>query len=87
MKDLKQTKELFEGLKLVAVAAKKISKDGKVDLSDVGAVIDLAKESSILIDAVKDIKEVPEELKDLEKEELLELIMAVYKAVDEVEKA
>jgi hypothetical protein len=86
MSEIKQTKELFEGLKLVAVAAKKIAKDGKVDLSDVGAVIDLAKESSVLIEAVKDLDQVPTELKDLEKEELLELILTVYKAVDEIEK-
>lgn len=85
MKDLKQTKELLEGLKLIAVAAKKVAKDGKVDLSDVGAVIDLAKESSKLVEAVKDIQEIPSELADLEKEELLEIILAVYKAVEEVE--
>lgn len=87
MKDIKQTKELFEGLKLIAIAAKKIAADGKLDVSDISVVIDLAKDSAKLIEAVKDISEIPEELKDLEKEELLELILSVYKAVEEVEKA
>lgn len=87
MKDIKETRELFAGLSLVAKAAKKIAADGKVSLADAEHVIDLAKESSLLVAAVKDLKEVPAELKDLEKEELLELILTVYKAVQEIEQA
>lgn len=87
MKDIKETKELFAGLALIAKAAKKIAEDGKVSLLDASHVIDLAKESAVLVAAVKDIKEVPEELKDLEKEELLDLIMVVYKSISEIEKA
>lgn len=80
-KDIKETKELFAGLALVAKATKKIAEDKKVDGNDIPHVIDLAKDAPILIAAVDGIKEVPAELKDLSKEELLELIMLVYKEI------
>jgi type III secretion system FlhB-like substrate exporter len=85
MKDIKETKELFAGLALIAKAAKKIAADGKVSLADAEHIIDLAKESSVIVAAFKDLKEVPAELKDLDKEELIDLVLTVYKAVGEVE--
>lgn len=80
-KEIKETKELFTGLALVAKAAKKIAADKKVSVEDLPAIIDLAKESPVLIAAVEGVSEVPAELKDLDKEELLELIMIVYKEI------
>lgn len=80
-KTIKETKELFKGLGLVAKTAKAVAKDGKVDFSDLSHVVELAKNSSVLIEAVKDVKEVPAELKDLSKEELLEIIGLVYAEV------
>lgn len=80
-KEIKETKELFAGLALVAKATKKIAADRKVSAEDIPHVIDLAKESPALIAAVDGVTEVPAELKDLSKEELLELIMLVYKEI------
>lgn len=77
-KTIKETKELFKGLALVVKAGKKVAADGKVDFSDIAHVVELAKSSSVIVEAVKDVKEVPAELKDLSKEELLELIGLVY---------
>lgn len=86
-KTIKETKELFQGLGAVAKTAKAVAKDGKVDFSDISHVVELAKNSSVLVEAVKDIDQIPAELKDLEKDELLEIIMLVYKQVSEVEAA
>lgn len=86
-KTIKETKELFEGLGEVAKTAKLVAKDGKVDFSDSAHVIELAKNSTVLVEAVKGIEQVPAELKDLSKEELLELILIVYKKIETVEKA
>jgi hypothetical protein len=85
-KSIKETKELFEGLAEVAKTAKAVANDGKVDFSDLSHVVALATNSSVLVAAVKDVNEVPEEIKDLSKEELLELIGIIYKKVSEVEK-
>lgn len=84
---IKETKELFEGLSEVAKVAKAVQKDGKVDFTDLSHVIDLAKKSSVLVEAVKGIDKVPEEIKNLSKEELLEVVMLVYKKISEVESA
>lgn len=80
-KSIKETKELFEGLALVAKTVKKIAADKKVDANDIPHVIELAKDAPILLAAIENVKEVPAELKDLDKEELLELIMLVYKEI------
>lgn len=77
-KGIKETKELFKGLASVAKTAKDVAADGKVDFSDLKHVVKLAENSASIVEAVKDIKEVPAEVKDLDKEELLELIGIIY---------
>lgn len=81
VKSIKETKELFAGLGLVAKEVKGALADGKLDLSDLKFVLDLGKEHQVLVDAVQGVGEVPAELKDLDKEELLEIIMLVYKEI------
>lgn len=80
-KGIKETKELFDGLALVAKSVKAVMKDGKVDLSDVGTLVELGKNIDVLSSAIDNIGDVPEELKDLDKAEILELIMKVYKEI------
>jgi hypothetical protein len=80
-KDLKETKELFAGLGLVAKEVKAIFADGKVNAGDLGSVMALGKQHQVLIDAVKGADQIPAELKDLDKAELLEIIMLVYKEI------
>lgn len=81
VKSIKETKELFAGLGLVAKEVKGVFADGVVDMSDLKYVLDLGKQHQVLVDAVQGVKEVPAELKDLDKEELLEIIMLVYKEI------
>lgn len=78
VKSIKETKELFKGLGLIVKTGKAVAADGKVDFSDLAHAVELAKNSAVIVEAVKDVKEVPAEIKDLSKEELLELIGLVY---------
>lgn len=80
-KTIKETKELFAGLGLVAKEVKGALADGKIDLSDLKHVVELGKEHQVLVDAIQGVNEVPAELKDLDKEELLEILMLVYKEI------
>lgn len=80
-KSIKETKELFKGLGLVFKTVKSVAKDGKIDFSDLADVAALAKNSSVLIEAAKGVNEVPLELKDLSKEEILEIIGLIYAEV------
>jgi len=88
--DIKESLELLEGVKLVGVAVAKIAKDGKLDLSDAAAVVELVKEADKLIEAVKGAEESLKELKDIDQVELLALGTAAYgvvKAILDAKKA
>ena len=81
---IKETKELLEGLGKVAVAAKKIAADGKVNAEDLSVLIDLVTDVDSLSAAVKDAGDIPSELKDLDQAEVLEIINLLYTISDEV---
>lgn len=77
-KSIKETKELFKALGVLAKAAGEALEDGKLDFKD---AFKLAKiDFNALKDGFSDMKEIPEELKDLSKEELLELMGLLYDA-------
>ena len=77
-KSIKETLELLEGLGEVAVAAKKIAKDGKVNADDLKVLMDLALNAEKLSSAVSGVSEVPSELKDLDESEVMEIIKTIY---------
>jgi DNA primase large subunit len=92
-KGIKETQELIAGL----TEAVKLGK-GVRDLIKVGFsvasfphVFEIIKEQSekfgVYEAALKDVKLVKEELKDLDKEEILVLIFALVDAVEQIEKA
>ena len=90
---LKETSEMIEGVKHAFVFGKgvrDIVKDG-VDKNDIFPAFELLKKqidkADIYKDAIKDAKLIKDELKDLSKEELLEVIFKLADAVAEVEKA
>jgi hypothetical protein len=93
MKDIKETKELLVGVKegfKLGKGIRDIVKDG-VDAADLPATFNLIKEQAEKLDvydaAIKDVKLVKEEIKDLEKEEIIELLFIVVDAISEVEAA
>ena len=91
-RDIKETKELLAGVKEAIILGKKVRDivaDG-IDSSDLPKAFELVKEQSAKVAvytlAIKDVELVKEEIKDLSKEELIELIMSVVSAVSEIEK-
>lgn len=86
-KGIKETLELIDGLKLLAVTGKKVAADGKLSLGDAGALMGLLGKLGDLGKAVSGVDQVPAEVKDLSPEELeqigakvLELVAAVKAA-------
>ena len=82
--DIKETKELLVGLGKVAVAAKKIAADGKINADDLSVLIDLSKDMAVLAEAVIGTAEIPKELSDLDEAEVLEIIGLLYSISKEV---
>lgn len=85
--DIKETKELIEGLKQCAVIIKKIAGDKKINIADLAHIKDVADAMPAITAAVKDVEKMKEELKDLDQGEVLEIIGALYSAADELNKA
>lgn len=79
--------EVVEAVKLVGVTAKKVLKDGKVDLQDVPAVLALGQQHEVLSAAVANIGEVVPEAKDLSVEELAQIGAAALGAVKAIKEA
>jgi hypothetical protein len=91
--DMKETNEALDAIVLAVKAGKKVRdivKDG-VDASDFPKAIELITAEignvPVYSAGVKDVKKVEEEIKDLDKAELIALIMKVVGAVEEIEKA
>lgn len=93
MKDIKETKEILEAVKegfKVGKAVRDIIADG-ADMSDLPAVFNLVKEQAdkldVYADAIENAKLAEEEIKDLDKAEIIELLMIIVEGISEVEKA
>lgn len=91
-KGIKETQELIKGLEEAVKLGKNIRdivKDG-LGAGDIPKAFDLIKEQSEVFSvyeaALKDVKLVKEELKDLDKEEILTIIFALVEAVEAIEK-
>ena len=84
---IKEIKELLEGLKLLGVVGAEVMADGQINSSDIGAITKLLTNAGVLVEAVKGIKEIPAELKDLDQSELLELGTILYQMVVEIKAA
>ena len=90
---IKETQELIAGLTeafKLGKAVRDIVKDG-ISASDIPAAFELVRQQSEKFDiyeaAIKDVKLVKEELKDLDKEEIVALIFQLVDAVEQIEKA
>lgn len=81
-RSVKETIEFINGVTEVAVTAKKVMKDGRIDFSDIKHLSELASKHEMLIEAVKGANEIPAEIKDLTVEELQEIGRAVLQAYD-----
>lgn len=83
-KGIKECKELLALLKVLAMAGKKASADGKVDAKDLLILVELLQEVSVVVEGIKGLDMVDDELKDLDSEEIAELgaeLIAILSAV------
>lgn len=81
--NIKETKELLEGIELIALNGAKIAKDG-INISDLAYLVDLAKNFEKLKLAYEGIDLVDDELKDIDEKELIELGVFAFNLVRKV---
>ena len=62
---MKNTKEVIKGLEVLVKFGKNVAQDKKVNIKDLVYVKDLLSEKQILIDAIKDINMVDDEIKEM----------------------
>lgn len=82
--DIKETKEVIEGLRLVAIAGAKAMSDGRINAADLQYIVTLLTAFGVLVDAVKGAEKIPGEMKELSSEELIELGTLIYSTVKDV---
>lgn len=85
--EIKESMELLEGLKLLAIESKKLMADGKVNLGDLPVLLDLVQNVGVLAAAVQGADQVGAELKELSSEELQKLGEKVLEIVAAVKAA
>ena len=80
---INETLEVLAAIELGAVSILDIAKDG-VGLEDLPKALELVKKADVFVAAVKDAKEIPAELKDLDQEEVIKLGMAAFVLVKKI---
>lgn len=83
MPQIKETLEVLEAVKKVAVLGTKTFKDG-IQISDLGALAELAQNFGLFNEAIKGITEIDDEFKDLDQEEIAQLISKIFDIVSAV---
>ena len=78
---------ILDQIEKLGVGAKKIMKDGKVDMADLPIAVGLLGEIAGMIDAFKSAKEALEEAKDLDSVEGLEVVKKLYEIGKAIEQA
>lgn len=86
-KGTKEIVELLEGVKILAITAKKALADGKISLADLPLVLEAITKVSVLVEAVNGVDQVPSEVKDLTAEEIQMLVSKVLVLAAEVKAA
>jgi hypothetical protein len=79
--------EIAESLKEVAILAKKIGEDKKVDLTDLAHLVAFLPKINEIVKSFNELGKVVEEGKDLDVAEIVKLIQVVHSKVKEVEAA
>lgn len=87
MADIKEMMELFQGIKDLAVDAKKILSDGAINLTDLPIAMELLGQLGDLTTAVQGIGDIPSEIKDLSPDEINQLVAKVLEIVAAIKAA
>lgn len=86
-KGIKEMMEVIAAVEVLAVAVKKVMKDGKVDLSDAAVLVELGAQFPAFAAAVEGIKEIPAEVKEIDAQEALEIVGKLYAVAKKVQEA
>ncbi len=65
---------VFDSIEALVECASKVSEDHKVGIDDIQYLVDLGKKYQVFVDMVKGLKSIPDEVKDLDREELVMLV-------------
>lgn len=84
---IKETMELLEGIKDLALDAKKVMADGKIDVADLPVAMDILGQLGTLSAAVEGVDQVLPELKDLSADEINTVVAKVLEIVAAVKAA
>jgi hypothetical protein len=79
--DINELLELLDGISVLVNTGVAIGADKQVNASDLTHVVGLLNEVSTIVDAVKGLKELPAEVKDLDQNEVLQLGARVFEMV------
>lgn len=84
---IKETLELLQGIKDIAVDAKKVLKDGAVNLADLPIAMELLGQLGELSAAVQGVDQVVAEVKDLDAGEINQIVAKVLEIAAAVKAA
>lgn len=83
-KGIVELSQMLDGLAVIAIAAKKVMADGKVDLKDLSVAMNLVSDSTVLLEAIKGASEIPAEVKDLSMEEIQMIVAKVLAIASQI---
>lgn len=86
-KSVKEMMEVIAAVEVVAVAIKKVMKDGKVDLQDAAVAIELGAQFPVLAAAVQGLGEIPAEVQEIDAQEAIEIVGKLYAIAKKVQEA
>ena len=78
MQDVDKLEKLFKGFKAAVAVGEKVMSDGKIDWSDTVHVPELYSAVEEIVKAVKEYKELGEEIKDIDGEEAIKLVSIIF---------
>ena len=84
--DVKNLLEIIEAIKVAGVAGKEIAKDG-IDISDLPKALELIKKYDMFVAAVSDAKVAIDEVKDIDSEEAVVVVVALMAALKAIKTA
>lgn len=78
MQDVDKLEKLFKGFKQAVAVGEKVMADGKIDWSDTVHVPELYSAVEEIVKAVKEYKELGEEIKDIDGQEAIKLVSIIF---------
>ena len=81
---IKDTMEMLKALDVLAEFTGRVLADGKINGADLAAAVSLFQKFDVFSDAFMGVKNIDDEIKDLDQAEMLQLATAAYKLVKKI---